>query len=91
VLAEELKKLGAKRELIRMAERGQLLKLICEMPTCYREYEQPGGRELFDAWPSGDDVQRMLVVSLNRCQVPLGLVEQGPVVRPVVESTHPRT
>jgi hypothetical protein len=52
VLAEELKKLGAKRELIRMAERGQLLKLICEMPTCYREYEQPGGRELFDAWPS---------------------------------------
>ena len=60
MLAEELKKLGAKRELIRMAERGQLLKLICEMPTCYREYEQPGGRELFDAWAepeAGSDEQ----------------------------------
>ena len=51
MLAEELKELGARRELIRMAERGQLLKLRCEMPICYREYEQPGGRELFDAWP----------------------------------------
>jgi hypothetical protein len=51
MLVEELKRLGANRKLIRMAERGQLLELACEMPTCYREHEQPGGRQLFDEWP----------------------------------------
>lgn len=34
-VAERLKELGATRVLIQMANNGQLLKLTCEMPTCY--------------------------------------------------------
>lgn len=52
MLDEELKELGARRELIRMAKNRQILELRCEMPTCYREHELKGGREVFDPWPN---------------------------------------
>jgi hypothetical protein len=45
-VAERLKALGVRGVLIDMAENGQILRLRCEMPTCYR-----GGREDFDPWP----------------------------------------
>ena len=34
-VADQLRKLGVKGVLVRMAERGQLLALKCEMPQCY--------------------------------------------------------
>jgi hypothetical protein len=34
-VAERLKELGVGGVLVQMAERGQLLELECEMPTCY--------------------------------------------------------
>jgi hypothetical protein len=34
-LDEQLRTLGVSGVLVRMAERGQLLKLQCEMPKCY--------------------------------------------------------
>jgi hypothetical protein len=47
MLAERLEGLGVTGILIKMAKNGQLLKLVCEMPTCY----DPQGREHFDPWP----------------------------------------
>lgn len=46
-VAERLKALGVKGVLIDMAKNGQILKLRCEMPTCY----YPKGREDFEPWP----------------------------------------
>lgn len=46
-LADRLKGLGVKGVLIQMAENGQILKLRCELPTCYC----PDGRRHFDSWP----------------------------------------
>lgn len=45
-VADELRKLGVKKGnvLVRMAERGQLLALECEMPQCYHHK----GRGAFD-------------------------------------------
>ena len=43
-VADELRKLGVKGVLVRMAERGQLLALKCEMPQCYHHK----GRGAFD-------------------------------------------
>src|SRR6478609_2687531 len=45
-VADELRKLGVKNGdvLVRMAERGQLLALKCEMPQCYHHK----GRRAFD-------------------------------------------
>lgn len=37
-VAERLKELGVGGMLVQMAERGQLLELECEMPTCYSPY-----------------------------------------------------
>ena len=34
-VAEQLRELGVGGMLVKMAERGQLLELECEMPTCY--------------------------------------------------------
>ena len=46
-LAARLQALGVKKVLVQMAKNGQILKLKCEMPTCYC----PDGREHFDPWP----------------------------------------
>src|SRR4051794_39460508 len=43
-VADELRELGVKGVLVRMAERGQLLELKCEMPQCYHHK----GRGAFD-------------------------------------------
>ena len=45
---EQLRELGVNGVLVRMAKNGQLLKLRCEMPTCYC----PQGRKHFDPWPN---------------------------------------
>lgn len=44
-VAERLKALGVRGVLIDMAKNGQILRLRCEMPTCYC----PNGREDFDS------------------------------------------
>jgi hypothetical protein len=62
-VADELRRLGTKGVLVRMAERGQLIELRCEMPKCYC----PKGRGHFDpksdsreAWaPSADHYPRL--------------------------------
>ena len=46
-LADRLKELGVGGVVIKMAENGQILKLRCEMPTCYCR----DGRRHFDPWP----------------------------------------
>jgi hypothetical protein len=46
-VAEQLRRLGVRGVLVQMAERGQLLELKCEMPTCYC----PKGPKHFDPWP----------------------------------------
>ena len=46
-VAERLKSLGVKGVLVEMAKNRQILRLRCEMPTCYC----PNGREYFDPWP----------------------------------------
>lgn len=43
-VADQLKALGAKRILVRIAELGQVLELKCEMPQCYHAK----GRKAFD-------------------------------------------
>jgi len=43
-VADQLRALGVKGVLVRMAERGQLLALRCEMPQCYHHK----GRGAFD-------------------------------------------
>jgi hypothetical protein len=43
-LADELRRLGVKGVLVKMAERGQILDLKCEMPQCYHHK----GRAAFD-------------------------------------------
>lgn len=43
-VADELRRLGVKGVLVKMAERGQLLELKCEMPQCYHHK----GRAAFD-------------------------------------------
>ena len=43
-VADQLRALGVKGGLVRMAERGQLLALKCEMPQCYHHI----GRGAFD-------------------------------------------
>jgi hypothetical protein len=43
-VADDLRALGVKGVLVRMAERGQLLALKCEMPQCYHHK----GRGAFD-------------------------------------------
>ena len=47
-VAERLEALGARRMLIDMAINRQILKLRCEMPTCYH----PDSRQHFDPWPA---------------------------------------
>lgn len=44
-VADQLRELGVKGVLVKMAERGQLLELQCEMPQCYHHK----GRGAFDA------------------------------------------
>src|SRR4051794_18603471 len=44
LVADELRRLGMRGVLVKMAERGQLLALRCEMPQCYH----PKGRAAFD-------------------------------------------
>jgi hypothetical protein len=48
VLARKLLELGVRGVLVRMASRGQLLEIKCEMQTCYCEK----GRDQFDPWPT---------------------------------------
>jgi hypothetical protein len=43
-IADRLRKLGTRGVLVRMAERGQIVELRCEMPKCY----SPEGRGHFD-------------------------------------------
>src|SRR3954462_15851252 len=43
-IADQLRTLGVKGVLVRMAERGQLLALKCELPQCYHHK----GRGAFD-------------------------------------------
>src|SRR6266542_4848146 len=52
-LPEDLQALGVgvKSMLVQMAKNAHLLELRCEMPTCYREQEDPNGRQMFDRWP----------------------------------------
>src|SRR5437762_8743665 len=60
-VAVELKKLGAKRILIRAAEQGYVTELACKMPRCHCP-EELGGRTYFEpatsereAWrPTGE-------------------------------------
>lgn len=47
-VAERLEALGARRMLIDMAVNRQILRLRCEMPTCYH----PDSRQHFDPWPA---------------------------------------
>lgn len=47
-VADQLRALGVKGVLVRMAERGQLLALKCEMPQCYHHK----GRGAFDPVPA---------------------------------------
>jgi hypothetical protein len=46
-LAQQLRELGVRGVLVKMAEHGQLLELKCEMPTCYC----PQGSRHFEARP----------------------------------------
>jgi hypothetical protein len=46
-VAERLEALGARRILVDMAMNRQILRLRCEMPTCYHD-----SRQLFDPWPT---------------------------------------
>jgi hypothetical protein len=46
-LAEQLRVLGVRGVLVKMAEHGQLVELKCEMPTCYC----PQGSRHFEARP----------------------------------------
>src|SRR6266571_3562388 len=46
-VAERLKTLGVRGVLVQMAKNGQILELMCEMPTC----NCSNGREHFDPWP----------------------------------------
>jgi hypothetical protein len=43
-VADQLRELGTRGVLVQMAERGQIIKLRCEMPMCYC----PKGRGCFD-------------------------------------------
>jgi hypothetical protein len=57
-VTEELRKRGVRGVLVRMAKRGQLIELRCEMPTCYcyrgRGYFEPRTTPLPDWAPSPD-------------------------------------
>jgi hypothetical protein len=46
-VAEQLPKLGVRGVLVQMADKGQILQLQCEMPTCYC----PKGRRRFQDRP----------------------------------------
>lgn len=52
VVAEELKKLGASRPVIRAAEQGYITELKCKMPQCFCP-EELGGSSHFEAF-TGD-------------------------------------
>ena len=57
-LVEELRSLGVRGILIRMAEAGQIIELRCEMPKCYcvkgRNHFEPRSTPLPDWAPSPD-------------------------------------
>lgn len=57
-VAEELRKRGVRGVLVHMAERGQLIELRCEMPSCYcykgRAYFEPRTAPLPDWAPNPD-------------------------------------
>jgi hypothetical protein len=52
-VAAELKKLGAKKILIKAAEQGYITQLVCKMPKCFCP-EELGGARHFD--PVGPDL-----------------------------------
>lgn len=58
-LAEQLRALNVKGVLVRMAERGQLLELRCEMPNCYyykgRGSFEPRATPPLSAWAPNTD------------------------------------
>jgi hypothetical protein len=62
-LAAQLRELGARGVLVQMAERGQLLKLRCEMPTCYhpdnRGFFERAAQPMPDWAPNMDHYPRM--------------------------------
>ena len=76
--AKRLEAHGAKRVLIDMAENGQILKLRCEMLTCYC----PDGRQRFDDWPRFARGARTRLVPQPR---PLPDLEDGPRTLEAVE------
>jgi hypothetical protein len=62
-VAHQLRALGTRGVLVQMAQRGQLIELRCEMPTCYcqkgRSYFEPRATPL-PAWaPSPDHYPRL--------------------------------
>ena len=56
--AHQLRALGTRGVLVRMAQRGQIIELRCEMPKCYchkgRGYFEPRSTPLRDWAPSPD-------------------------------------
>jgi hypothetical protein len=56
-LAQQLRELGVRGVLVKMAEHGQLLELKCEMPTCYC----PQGSRHFEARPRTTPLPRWAV------------------------------
>lgn len=48
-VAERLEALAAPRVLVQMASNGQILELMCEMPTCYCDHLDRARH--FDPWP----------------------------------------
>lgn len=57
-VADQLRALGARGVLVQMAERGQIIELRCEMPSCYchkgRRYFDPRSTPL-TAWAPSPD------------------------------------
>ena len=64
-VAEQLGKLGVKGVLAKMAMNGQLLELVCEMPTCYcpkgrRRFQYRPPRTPFPPWaPNADHYPKL--------------------------------
>jgi hypothetical protein len=61
--AHQLRALGTRGVLVQMAQRGQIIELRCEMPTCYchkgRSYFEPRATPLPDWAPSPDHYPRL--------------------------------
>ena len=61
--AHQLRALGTRGVLVQMAQRGQIIKLQCEMPNCYchrgRSHFDPKSTPMSDWAPSADHYPRL--------------------------------